>query len=92
MNLSVDTYNFFKLNELTFSSTITVLWDAWDCDSVWYLCKNKDNKYVLVATNHGGHYIANVSALEERLSVYQDVVKETQYAIQMLRGNNEHSC
>ena len=78
--------DFLNKNNLTLYSPIPVAWSGWECDSVWYICTDKDGNKVLVATDHGSPYIGSNKLLKERLKFYKDIASQTEIAIGILKG------
>lgn len=62
-----------------------VLHEAWECDSEgWIVYDNKE--YKLVLTNHGCKYFANYEELVERINFYEQVLKDSKDAVDLLKG------
>ena len=65
----------------------TVLWEAWECDSkAWVMERQNGTRYLLM-TNHGGSYEAKLESLHERITEYENVLKQTRDALKLLTRN-----
>ena len=60
-----------------------ILHNGWESDGHGYVVE-KDDKNVLVLTNHNKPYVAELSELHAKIAEYQTIISETQKAIQLL--------
>jgi hypothetical protein len=65
----------------------TVLWEAWECDSKAWVIERADGTRYLKMTNHGEAYEARVHELHERIADYENVLKQTREALELLTPN-----
>jgi len=64
----------------------TVLWAGWECDSHGWVAEKEDGTRVIILTNHGEEYEAEISELDQRILYYQETIEETRKAIELVNG------
>jgi hypothetical protein len=69
---------FLKEKDLILVSTFQVYYSGWECDHIWYLCRNSGGKKVVVATNHGVPYIAQRQVVKQKCEEYRKALQETE--------------
>ena len=60
-----------------------ILHNGWEGDGYGYVVE-KDEKKLLVLTNHNKPYVAELSELHAKIAEYQTIISETQKAIHLL--------
>ena len=67
--------------------SFTVLWKGWECASAAWIIERPDGSRYLVMTDHGSPYMADPNELVERIAEYQDVINQTNKALEILKEN-----
>jgi hypothetical protein len=80
----IEVKKFMDAHGLTLIMQVPVLWLGWDCDYMYYVCKDKSGNRVLVATDHGKPKIGSSKELKERIKYYREVIETTELAIREL--------
>lgn len=75
---------YLELNNLTFVKSFPVLWDGWECDNEWYLCKDKQGKNVVVVTHNTIPRIGSAYELEDKIEHYREVLETTEEILKEL--------
>ena len=75
---------YLELNNLTFVKSFPVLWDGWECDNEWYLCKDKQGKNVVVVTHSTIPRIGSAYELEDKIEHYREVLETTEEILKEL--------
>ena len=82
--LSYRIKEYLDTNNLTLIKSFPVLWEGWECDDKWYLCKDQSGKNVLVITHHNDPRIGGVYELEDKLENYRYVIEKTEEILKEL--------
>ncbi len=61
-----------------------ILWSGWECDYKGYVARHK-NKTVLILSTHGTKYFADEIELEVKIAAYEQAIKATKKALEMLK-------
>lgn len=84
---------FLKLNELHEIDGIRyhilkkfpIMYSGWECDADGWIAENCNNgERVIIMTNHGQKYIADVSELHAHIAEYREAINDTNAALAML--------
>ena len=82
--LNIRVKQFFEKNNLTLIKSFPVLWDGWECDNEWYLCKDQTGKKVFVVTNNCIPHIGQAFELEDKIDYYREVLETTEEILKEL--------
>lgn len=78
MNLSMYVQKFLMEKDLTLIEPFPVYYSGWECDCIWFLCRNSAGQKVVVATNHGTPYIAKKSVVKQKCEEYRKALQQTE--------------
>ena len=62
-----------------------IMYSGWECDADGWIAENCNNgERVIIMTNHGRKYIADVSELHAHIAEYREAINDTNAALAML--------
>jgi hypothetical protein len=67
---------------------IDMYYSGWDCDSEAWVVENEKGERHCIGTNHGGQYVMSIAELKSFIETYEEAVKETNEAIDLLTEKN----
>lgn len=76
-----------EVRAFTVLSTISMLWEGWECDSEsWIIQVQATDARHLVMTSHGRVYIASEKELQDQIETNLAIVEEQQAALALLNA------
>lgn len=76
--------DFLRIKKLKLLYQFTILYKGWEMDNIGYIVKDQHNNNLILLTSHGNFYFGKKNQLEEKLSEYEKVVKDTHQALVFL--------
>lgn len=76
-----------KMNKIV--KSIDVLWPGWECDPRAWLIETDEGLEILT-TKYGKIVKIDCEFLIERINFYKNVVKETEWVLEKMRGYDEN--
>ena len=74
------------LNDYKIIFTFPVLHSGWECDQIGHIALNKKGSKVLLMSNHGGFYEAEINELNEKIEEYEYTIDKSKEAIVLLKS------
>ena len=79
----------FNKNKLRIVMKVPVLWEGWECDSVWYVCEREGGEKVFVITDHGDYKIdLGAESLREKINEYLETIDLSERALKIINGES----
>jgi hypothetical protein len=64
--------------------TFTVLWPAWELDSLAWVVENANHERKVIFTNHGNPYFVTKEFLKEKIEEYKYALKDAEEVLALI--------